>query len=77
MQYEASFMLVRYVIDMSLCCCCRCCAQVLFATDMLPEAQAAQAAGWQAVLVVRPGNKPLPDNHGFRVVESMQELLKL
>jgi methylthioribulose 1-phosphate dehydratase/enolase-phosphatase E1 len=43
---------------------------------MLPEAQAAQAAGWQAVLVVRPGNKPLPDGHGFRVVESMQELLK-
>jgi methionine salvage enolase-phosphatase E1 len=52
------------------------CLQVLFATDMLPEAQAAQAAGWQAVLVVRPGNKPLPDNHGFRVVESMQELLQ-
>lgn len=50
--------------------------QVLFATDMLAEAQAAQAAGWQAVLVARPGNKPLPENHGFRVVESMQELLK-
>jgi methylthioribulose 1-phosphate dehydratase/enolase-phosphatase E1 len=51
-------------------------SEVLFATDMLPEAQAAQAAGWQAVLVVRPGNKPLPEDHGFRVVESMQELLK-
>ncbi|WIA33460.1 hypothetical protein OEZ86_006590 [Tetradesmus obliquus] len=51
-------------------------SEVLFATDMLAEAQAAQAAGWQAVLVARPGNKPLPENHGFRVVESMQELLK-
>jgi methionine salvage enolase-phosphatase E1 len=49
--------------------------QVLFATDILAEAQAAAAAGWRAVLVTRPGNKPLPQDHGFRVIESMQELL--
>ncbi|KXZ48768.1 hypothetical protein GPECTOR_25g352 [Gonium pectorale] len=50
-------------------------ADILFATDVLAEAQAASAAGWRAVLVVRPGNKPLPEGHGFRVVTSMTELL--
>jgi methylthioribulose 1-phosphate dehydratase/enolase-phosphatase E1 len=49
--------------------------EVLFATDVLAEAQAADAAGWRAVLVSRPGNKPLPDGHGFRVIESMGQLL--
>lgn len=51
-------------------------AEVLFATDILSEAQAAKAAGWQAVLVERPGNKPLPEGHGFKVVTSMQQLLQ-
>jgi hypothetical protein len=39
--------------------------------------QAAKAAGWRAVLVVRPGNKPLPpaEEHGFPVISSMAELL--
>jgi methylthioribulose 1-phosphate dehydratase/enolase-phosphatase E1 len=50
-------------------------AELLFATDVLGEAQAAAAAGWKAVLVERPGNKPLPEGHGFRVVTSMQQLL--
>jgi methylthioribulose 1-phosphate dehydratase/enolase-phosphatase E1 len=49
--------------------------QVLFATDVLAEAQAAAAAGWRAVLVSRPGNKALPEQPGFRVIESMQQLL--
>jgi methylthioribulose 1-phosphate dehydratase/enolase-phosphatase E1 len=49
--------------------------QVLFATDVLAEAQAAAAAGWRAVLVSRPGNKELPEQPGFRVIESMQQLL--
>lgn len=48
---------------------------ILFATDSLAEAQAATAAGWRAVLVVRPGNKVLPEKHNFRVISSMQELL--
>lgn len=51
------------------------CVQVLFATDVLAEAEAAAAAGWRAVLVSRPGNKPLPEQPGFRVIESMQQLL--
>lgn len=50
-------------------------SDILFATDILAEAQAARAAGWQAVLVERPGNKPLPDGHGFRIITSMQDLL--
>lgn len=49
--------------------------QVLFATDVLAEAQAAAAAGWRAVLVSRPGNKALPEQPGFRVIENMQQLL--
>lgn len=32
-------------------------------------------AGWRAVLVVRPGNKALPEGHGFPVIESMTQLL--
>lgn len=51
-------------------------SELLFATDVLAEAQAAKEAGWNAVLVVRPGNKPLPEGHGFRVVTSMQQLLE-
>ncbi|GLC57171.1 hypothetical protein PLESTB_001194900 [Pleodorina starrii] len=50
-------------------------ADILFATDSLAEAQAATAAGWRAVLVERPGNKALPEGHGFRVISTMQELL--
>ena len=48
---------------------------ILFATDVLAEAQAAAAAGWNAVLVVRPGNKALPQHHSFRTVNSMANLL--
>ena len=51
-------------------------SQVLFATDNPAEAEAAAAAGWAAVIVDRPGNKPLPaDGLRFPVVNSMQEAL--
>lgn len=50
--------------------------QILFATDVLVEAQAAHAAGWQAVLVSRPGNKLLPEGHGFPVIDNMAQLLQ-
>jgi len=43
--------------------------------DVLAEAEAARAAGWQAVLVSRPGNKEVAAGHAFPVVHSMQELL--
>ncbi len=38
----------------------------LFATDVLSEARAAHGAGWQAVILSRPGNHPQPP-HEFPV----------
>ncbi len=40
-------------------------AEGLFATDVVAEAEAARAAGWQAVVLKRPGNHPQPD-HDFQ-----------
>lgn len=40
-------------------------SDVLFCTDMLKEAEAASQAGLDVALMVRPGNGPLPHNHGF------------
>lgn len=48
---------------------------ILFATDLLLEAQAASQAGWRAVVAVRPGNTALPQGHGFREVTTMAQLL--
>uniref|UniRef100_A0A7S1T1M1 Probable methylthioribulose-1-phosphate dehydratase n=1 Tax=Tetraselmis chuii TaxID=63592 RepID=A0A7S1T1M1_9CHLO len=51
-------------------------ASILFATDMYAEAKAAREAGWQAVLVIRPGNQPLPpEAAGIRTIHSLAELL--
>ncbi len=50
-------------------------SELLFATDVLAEAQAAKKAGWRAVLVSRPGNAELPADHGFPVITSMTQLL--
>lgn len=52
-------------------------SQILFATDVYAEAAAASQAGWRAVLVKRPGNKPLPEaaSAQFRTIESLEQLL--
>ena len=50
-------------------------SEVLFATDNVLEGVAAREAGWRVVLVDRPGNKALPEGHGFRVITSMADLL--
>jgi methylthioribulose 1-phosphate dehydratase/enolase-phosphatase E1 len=47
---------------------------ITFATDVLAEAVAAKEAGLQAVLLLRPGNAPLPPDHGFRTIKSLLEL---
>ncbi|GMF10296.1 unnamed protein product [Phytophthora lilii] len=47
---------------------------VLFVTDVIQEAQAAEAAGLDTVLSVRPGNKPLPESHHFPTIRSFAEL---
>ncbi|KAI5066011.1 hypothetical protein GOP47_0018635 [Adiantum capillus-veneris] len=49
-------------------------SQIVFATDVLQEAMAAKEAGLRAVLVVRPGNVPLPEDHGFPTVTNLLEI---
>ncbi|KAH9621410.1 hypothetical protein KSS87_012544 [Heliosperma pusillum] len=49
-------------------------SQILFITDVCQEATAAFAAGLETVISVRPGNGPLPENHGFKMVNSFAEI---
>ena len=51
-------------------------SQLVFATDIAAEALAARDAGWQALIVQRPGNKPLPSGHGVTVIELLESLLQ-
>ncbi|KAK9830349.1 hypothetical protein WJX72_011208 [[Myrmecia] bisecta] len=51
-------------------------SQVLFATDVVAEADAATAAGWQVALVTRPGNAELPAGCKHRVISSLAQLLQ-
>ena len=53
--------------------------EVTFATDIYAEAVAAKEAGWNAVLVSRSGNKPLPANtrKDFRIIENLEDLLPM
>jgi len=50
-------------------------SRILFATDAWTEAMAATAAGLQVVITDRPGNAPLPADHGFPVVTTLAALL--
>jgi 2,3-diketo-5-methylthio-1-phosphopentane phosphatase len=47
---------------------------ILFASDVTRELDAAHAAGMQTRLSVRPGNAPQPHDHGYRVVRTFDEL---
>ncbi|ONK58489.1 uncharacterized protein A4U43_C09F13570 [Asparagus officinalis] len=49
-------------------------SQVLFLTDVYQEAVAAKAAGLEVIISVRPGNVPLPENHGFKTIRSFAEI---
>ncbi|XP_009405487.2 probable bifunctional methylthioribulose-1-phosphate dehydratase/enolase-phosphatase E1 1 isoform X3 [Musa acuminata AAA Group] len=49
-------------------------SQVLFVTDVYAEAVAAKAAGLQVLISVRPGNAPLPENHGFKTIKSFADI---
>ncbi|KAK6230594.1 hypothetical protein QUC31_002112 [Theobroma cacao] len=49
-------------------------SEILFVTDVYQEATAAKAAGLEVVISVRPGNGPLPDNHGFKTINSFLEI---
>jgi len=49
-------------------------SQVLFVTDIYEEAVAANQAGLDVVISIRPGNLPLPENHGFKTVKSFADI---
>ncbi|GJT12481.1 probable bifunctional methylthioribulose-1-phosphate dehydratase/enolase-phosphatase E1 [Tanacetum coccineum] len=49
-------------------------SEVLFVTDIYQEAVAAKAAGLEVMISVRPGNGPLPENHGFKTIKSFSEI---
>ncbi|XP_038899594.1 probable bifunctional methylthioribulose-1-phosphate dehydratase/enolase-phosphatase E1 1 [Benincasa hispida] len=49
-------------------------SEILFITDVCQEAVAAKAAGLQVAISIRPGNGPLPDNHGFQTITSFSEI---
>jgi 2,3-diketo-5-methylthio-1-phosphopentane phosphatase len=52
-------------------------SQILFVTDNVNEAIAAKIVGYNVVLSVRPGTAKLPENHGFPVVTSFDQILKI
>ncbi|CAO2144130.1 unnamed protein product [Urochloa humidicola] len=49
-------------------------SQILFITDVFQEAIAAKNAGFEVVISTRPGNAPIPENHGFRTIQSFSEV---
>ncbi|KAA8526822.1 hypothetical protein F0562_008949 [Nyssa sinensis] len=49
-------------------------SDILFVTDVYQEAVAAKAAGLEVIISIRPGNGPLPDNHGFKTIKSFSEI---
>ncbi|XP_020232564.1 probable bifunctional methylthioribulose-1-phosphate dehydratase/enolase-phosphatase E1 [Cajanus cajan] len=49
-------------------------SDILFVTDVYQEATAAKAAGLEVIISIRPGNAPLPENHGFKIISSFSEI---
>ncbi|KAK9085320.1 hypothetical protein Sjap_025731 [Stephania japonica] len=49
-------------------------SEIIFLTDVYQEAVAAKDAGLEAIITVRPGNAALPENHGFKTVQSFSEI---
>ena len=48
--------------------------QILFISDVVKELAAAKEAGLQTALSLRPGNKPVSEEHGYLAIESFAEL---
>ena len=48
--------------------------EILFVSDVIGELAAARTAGFQVVLSMRPGNKPVPSDHGFAEINSFREI---
>ncbi|XP_057453477.1 probable bifunctional methylthioribulose-1-phosphate dehydratase/enolase-phosphatase E1 [Lotus japonicus] len=49
-------------------------SDILFVTDVFQEATAAKAAGLEVIISIRPGNAPLPENHGLKTISSFSEI---
>lgn len=49
-------------------------AEVVFLSDVAEELDAARAAGMEALLVVRPGNAPAREGHGYRVIHDFAQV---
>lgn len=49
-------------------------SDVVFLSDVTAELDAARTAGMQTVLVLRPGNKPVDEGHGHKVISSFAQL---
>ncbi|KAG5254966.1 bifunctional methylthioribulose-1-phosphate dehydratase/enolase-phosphatase [Salix suchowensis] len=49
-------------------------SDILFVTDVSQEALAAKGAGLDVMISIRPGNAPLPENHGFKTITSFAEI---
>ena len=49
-------------------------AEILFISDVVAELDAAQQAGLQTRLCIRPGNAPVDDRHGHSVIQSFDEV---
>lgn len=48
--------------------------EILFVSDVVGELVAAKSAGFQVVLSIRPGNKPVESGHGFGEITSFGEI---
>lgn len=48
--------------------------EILFVSDVTEELSAAKEAGLQTALSIRPGNKPVGDDHGFDAIQSFAEI---
>jgi enolase-phosphatase E1 len=49
-------------------------ADIVFLTDVVPEVDAATAAGLQVITCVRPNNAPLPRDYDRPTVHSFDEI---
>lgn len=49
-------------------------SRILFGTDVYGEAIAAREAGLEVILLLRPGNAPLPADHDFPTATSFDQI---
>jgi len=49
-------------------------ADILFLTDVVPEVDAATAAGLQVITCIRPNNAPLPEGYARPTIKSFDEI---